>query len=165
MTDSSTPSVTVDLEAIQAVKTGLSTSIPPGYSLLYSSKQDATFAQAGLDANAYVNEATGQILLAFRGPISIPFGVNPASTLENAALKIDLRIANDDPTVTSSMSVDAARFVSAVSAAAQQKGLSFSSSNVFVTGNSEGGLFAELAARANGFAGATFGAPGIPHRR
>ncbi|HEY4987698.1 MAG TPA: hypothetical protein VII39_13845, partial [Bradyrhizobium sp.] len=156
------PGTAVDLEAIQAVKTGLSTNIPYGYSLLYSSRQDSSFEKAGLVANAYVNEATGQILIAFRGPLSIPDGLVSSNTLERAALKVDLRIAFDDASVTTEMDREAQRLFSVVRDAAQGRGLSFTNQNVFVTGNSEGGFLAELLAKDENLSGETFGAPGIP---
>src|SRR3954453_6910724 len=56
-----TPSNADYLNAINADKNpGNGNAIPSGYSLLYSSTCDATFAQNGLYANAYVNDATGQ---------------------------------------------------------------------------------------------------------
>ena len=44
------PTLSDYLNAINAVKTGLSTAIPAGYALLYSSTQDASFAPRGLAA-------------------------------------------------------------------------------------------------------------------
>jgi hypothetical protein len=53
----SDPQLSDYLKAINAVKTGVSTTIPAGYVQLYSSKQDATLAPRGLSATAYVNAA------------------------------------------------------------------------------------------------------------
>jgi hypothetical protein len=161
----SAPTLSDYLNAINAVKSGISTAIPAGYSLLFSSASDPTFAENGLSANAYVNYATGQIIIAYNGPVvvsanSSPYSVDPV--LEAAATAIDLQIDSNDPTVTAFMQATADLFYSEVQNQAVAQGLLFSNSNVFVTGNSEGGLFAELTAKANTLAGATFGAPGIP---
>jgi hypothetical protein len=170
----SDPSLPDDLNAINAVKTGLSTAIPAGYALLYSSKQDATFASSGLAANAYVN-AAGQILIAYLGPVTVSASTSPSPVdpvLEAASIALNKRIANNDANVTKEMQGTADRFYALVKGAAAKwtaptqwnwtTPLQFTSSNVFVTGNSQGGLYAELTAKANTLAGATFGAPGIP---
>jgi hypothetical protein len=115
----SDPSLSDDLNAINAVKTGLSTAIPAGYALLYSSKQDVTFAPRGLSANAYVN-AAGQILIAYLGPVTVsanssPSPVDPA--LEAASIALNKRIANNAPTVTTEMQGTADDFYTAVQTA------------------------------------------------
>ena len=152
------------LNAINADKNpGNGDAIPPGYSLLYSSTYDQTFAQNGLYGNAYVNEATGQIIVAFEGPVTVSSGsAGVDQTLANAAAQIDTRLANNDASVTSEMQSTAAGFMANVQQAAESSGFSYSSSNVFVTGNSEGGFIAEVVSQDTGFGGASFGAPGMP---
>jgi hypothetical protein len=44
----SDPTLSDDLNAINVVKTGLSSAIPAGYALLYNSAQDPTFAPSAI---------------------------------------------------------------------------------------------------------------------
>jgi hypothetical protein len=150
------------LNAINATKfSGDSTAWPTGYVLLYSSTSDSQFAVNGLSAKALINVETGQIITAYLGPVTTPGStVDPA--LLAASRNINVRIANNDASVTDQMQIQVDRFNVEAKNAATSIGFSFTKDNVFVTGNSEGGLFAQLSSRANGFAGATYGAPGIP---
>jgi hypothetical protein len=152
------------LNAINAGKNpGDGTYLPTGYSVLYSSTSDPTFAQAGLSGIAYVNDSTGQIIVAFRGPVTVSSGSNGEDeTLANAAVGVNSQIANGDATVTSNMEGTVSTFMANVQSAAEGNGYSYSSDNVFLTGNSEGGFVAEVAGQSTGFGGTTFGAPGVP---
>jgi hypothetical protein len=145
----STPTNGDYLNAINATKIGDPAAIPTGYSLLYSSSQDSTFAQNGLAANAYQNQSTGQIVIAYLGPVTPSNFYAPDDLITQAATKINQRIANNDPTVTAEMQVQANRFFNAVKSAAATSSAPFlnDNSNVFVTGNSEGAVFAQLTSR------------------
>jgi hypothetical protein len=108
----SDPTLSDYLNAINAVKTGLSTAIPAGYALLYSSTQDASFAQKGLAANAYVNSA-GQILIAYLGPVTISPSSSVDPVLKDASIALNNKIAANDESVASEMQQTANNFCSA----------------------------------------------------
>ena len=159
-----TPNNSDYLNAINAVQNpGNPNAIPTGYTLLYSSTSDGNYASSGLDGTAYVNQTTGQIIIAYSGPNTVGALLGlPGSVLENAAAAVDKRIGSNDSQVASDLVVQTNSFTAAVQNAAETAGYTFTNGNVFVTGWSEGGLLAQLTARENGFAGTSYGAPPIP---
>ena len=140
------------LNAISLVKNGDLLDAPAGYTLLYSSSQDSSqFAGSGLIANAYYNSTTNNVIVAFYGASAFPAGV------------VDLQIEANSDQISGKMLAQVTAFYSKVQQAANSvPGLVLSADNTFATGNSEGGLLAELLAKDLGLSGATFGAPGIP---
>jgi hypothetical protein len=136
------------LNAINATKyPGNTSAVPDGYTLLLSSTANDQYAQQGFRANAYLNMSTGQTMIAVLGPSTPldPLGSN-SSVLTSEAVKLDLRLANNDTTVTQDMQDISSQFFNEAktAAAAMDKPFADDFSNVFVTGNSLGATFAQI---------------------
>jgi hypothetical protein len=112
----------------------------------------------GLEADTFVNAVTGHVVIAFAARTTSPyFGTSVGS---KAQADSDTAIMNGK--IPEGLSEDIADYVRRAREAIAKENVSNDSSNIFVTGNSLGGFEAQLAARDNGFGGASFGGPGIP---
>jgi hypothetical protein len=140
-----TPNNSDYLNAINAVKNpGNASAIPTGYTLLYSSTSQDSYASNGLNGAAYLNPTTGQIIIAYFGQNTVDVLLGQSGSVsEIAGAAVDQRIGNNDPTVAGELAVQTTSFTAAVKDAAETAGYSFTNSNVFVTGFSEGGLLAQ----------------------
>ncbi|HXQ72604.1 MAG TPA: hypothetical protein VN844_19060 [Pyrinomonadaceae bacterium] len=163
----SRPSIADYVNALQATKYPTDVAArPTGYTLLlYSSASDPSYASRGLSANVYANPETGKIIISYLGPVTSAndlAGVYVDPVLLAAAKAVNQRIAVNDETLTPEMQNVVRDFIGEVGNKAQAAGYSFTNSNVFVTGNSEGALFTQLSAKIFGFGGTTFGGVPIP---
>lgn len=59
------------LNAINALNPKNVGLVPDGYSLLFSSATNPSYAENGLSAAAYANPTTGQIIVAYLGPNTV----------------------------------------------------------------------------------------------
>jgi hypothetical protein len=122
---------------------------PAGYTPFYGSyhAQDS----AGLDAQVFVNESTGQVIFAFRGDVPLP-GINGAGSSDSSIL------AGNSPTAY----LNAVNtYFSTQEAALTQAGYSTDPTNVFVSGASLGGYAAQYLGLTQGLGGAAYATPGL----
>jgi len=161
------------LNAINANANGQAWAIPEGYDLVYSSTQNPDSAAGGLLGSVYANQSTGDVIIAFNGPVTISGSSAPDlattnPTLVDAATGIDTRIQNNDQSVTEDMQNTLNGFMADAQGALNtynadnSSDITLGTDNTFVTGNSEGGVFAQILAQQKGYGGETFGAPGVP---
>jgi uncharacterized protein YcfJ len=150
----SSPSIPTFTHLIAA--TGGNSGVPTGWRPL--AVDNSSGEQKGLIAQAYKNDATGQIVITFIGPTSAPY-IPFLPTATAAASAVNLQILNGQ--VPTEYQNAATRFLQQVTETAAAEGFSVNSSNTFVAGNSLGGYGAQYLASQNGFGGASFGGPGV----
>jgi hypothetical protein len=142
---------------------------PSGWTRLTDTNSDSAYAANGVIGAAYINNTTHQVVIAFGGANTSGalLGLS-SSSLSIAAEQNDLQILQGSTLVVDKLSTQANNFYKAVETSvenyATQNNFTFTpnANDVFVTGNSGGGVTAALLAKNQGFGGATFGTPGIP---
>ena len=139
-----------------AAKMGI-VGIPPGWRPL--NIDNSAGEQNGLLAQAYKNDATGQIVITIEGPGTVPGVLSAPTTAVLAAAAVNLQILKGD--VPTDYQNAATAFLQQVKLTAAAEGFLVDSSNTFVTGNSLGGYGSQYLASKNGFGGASFGGPGV----
>jgi hypothetical protein len=133
--------------------------LPPiGWTRLPTPRDLATVPRDGFFADAFFEDDTRQIVIAFRRLNPIPF-VNAGTYDADAAILHGLPLPGYE--------ADLKAFVAAVIVAAteQTPPLSTGQDNTFVTGNSLGAYGAQLAAQAFHYGGVGFAGPGLPGYR
>jgi len=116
----------------------------------------------GFGATAYVNDVTGQVVIAFIGPNTAPglgsiagqFHASPGGTATDEMIANGLR-----PT---QYETDVKNFVQQVLNTLSAQDPSADFSNVYVAGSSLGGYAAQIAAMTFGLGGVNYGGPGVP---
>lgn len=131
---------------------------PIGWTRLPARRDLAAVPRDGFFADAFFDDDTRQIVIAFRRLNPIPF-VNVGTYDADAAILHGLPLRGYE--------ADLKAFIAAVTVAAaeQTPPLSIRPDNVYVTGNSLGAYGAQLAAKEFHYGGVGFAGPGLPGYR